>query len=151
MIRAGRVLAMAAGLAAWGGAAQAGVLSNGIWEPTKCGSRPVAPSVNSSSPEATAQSMKFAQLFADKIKEYERCFIAELNADMAALKSAGDSENARTQSEFDTLNAAGKAANARQRKEPGGTFSPSPSSSYHNDVPQQRPTTSPYSKQDSSQ
>lgn len=130
------------------GSAHAGVMSNGFWEPTRCGTRPVAPNINSSNKDTFNESQKFVKLWAQKIQDYDHCYISELNTDMAAMRSMAQSEQAQTQSEFDRMNGDSKNANHQFQKD--NERNASPGIEHQND--QLRPTSNqPYTKQDNAQ
>ena len=91
-------------------AAQAGVLENGNWTPSGCGTRPEAPLIDSASPEAYNRSIGLVNTWQKELQAYHDCMIREANADAAAINRAATVEQARINEASQKVNADATAA-----------------------------------------
>jgi hypothetical protein len=96
--------------------ALAGGLNGGAWTPSQCGTEPTAPQMDLHSADAYAQSIKWVQLYQDKIKTYSDCVIKEANSDSRAINDWVNAEQARVKEAFDRYNTDSKAAAAKFSK-----------------------------------
>jgi len=86
-------------------AADAGVLNNGDWSPSGCGTRPEAPIIDSTSADTFNRSIKMINAWQKQMQAYHDCMIKEANADAATINRAATAEQARINEVSEKLNA----------------------------------------------
>jgi hypothetical protein len=99
--------------------ANAGVLNNGGWSPSGCGTRPEAPVIDSTSADAFNRSINLINPWQKQIQAYHDCMIKEANADASAINQAATAEQARINEASEKLNADANLARSKLDSSPG--------------------------------
>jgi hypothetical protein len=76
-------------------AGMAGIITNGAWSPSGCGTEPVVPVIEQSSVDAYNQSVKLINEWQQKANTYNTCLINEANADNALIAKMANEEQSR--------------------------------------------------------
>lgn len=85
--------------------ANAGGLTNGTWTPSGCGTRPQAPTIDSTSVSTYNRSITEVNDWQKQMQIYHDCVIREANSDIAAINQAAAAEQARINQASGNLNA----------------------------------------------
>ncbi len=99
-------------------AADAGVLNNGSWSPSGCGTRPEAPVIDSTSADAFNHSIKMINAWQKQIQTYHDCMVKEANADAATINRAATAEQAQINEASEKLNADANVARTKLDSSP---------------------------------
>lgn len=102
--------------------ASAGILKDGSWSASGCGTMPEAPVIDSSSAEAFNQSIGKLNDWQKQIQTYHDCMVKEANADSSAINQAATQEQAKINEAVEKMNkevtAAKKKAEQRSPSSP---------------------------------
>lgn len=106
--------------------ANAGVLKDGSWSASGCGTMPEAPVIDSSSADAFNQSIGKLNDWQKQIQIYHDCTVKEANADSSAINQAATQEQARINEAVEKMNKEVTAAkkNVEQRSPSSPSMAP---------------------------
>lgn len=106
--------------------ANAGVLKDGSWSASGCGTMPEAPVIESSSAEAFNQSIGKLNDWQKQIQTYHDCTVKEANADSSAINQAATQEQARINEAVEKMNEEVTAAKKKVEQSPASSPSMAP-------------------------
>ena len=106
--------------------ASAGILKDGSWSPSGCGTMPEAPVIDSSSAEAFNQSIGKLNDWQKQIQTYHDCMVKEANADSSAINQAATQEQARINEAVEKMNKEVTAAKKKVEQTPASSPSMAP-------------------------
>ncbi|NOT13834.1 MAG: hypothetical protein HOP23_18765 [Methylococcaceae bacterium] len=91
----------------------AGIITNGTWSPSGCGTEPVVPVIEQSSVDAYNQSVKAINEWQQKANTYNTCLINEANADNALIAKMANEEQSRLRTAIEKIKTETMAAKAK--------------------------------------
>ena len=106
--------------------ANAGVLKDGGWSASGCGTMPEAPVIDSSSADAFNQSVRKLNDWQKQIQTYHDCMVKEANADSSAINQTATQEQARINEAVEKMNEEVTAAKKKVEQSPSSSPSMAP-------------------------
>lgn len=90
-----------------------GIITNGTWSPSGCGTEPVVPVIEQSSVDAYNQSVKAINEWQQKANTYNTCLINEANADNAIIAKMANEEQSRLRAAIEKIKTETAVAKAK--------------------------------------
>jgi len=98
------------------GAATAGTLSGGAWQPAGCGGKPDAPVIDDSDVDTFNKSIAAINTWQQKSRDYFECLIKEANTDNAIIAESANQAQAKYREAVEKIGAEADAAKKKLDK-----------------------------------
>lgn len=81
----------------------AGTLGDGTWLSSKCGEKPVQPSIDASSVDGFNRSLETIRVWQERANEYHTCLVEEANADITLIADTANEAQEKFQVQVDKI------------------------------------------------